>query len=341
MKNRTKAFLLSIVIGGILIYYNYSKFGITDVFEAFKNFTPTLLLTYASAVILIELFLVVRWNIILNSFKLKVPFHNLFLYRMSGYAVGYLSPQAHIGGEPVRALLLKRHNIKFKKGISTVLIDKSMQITTDVLFATLGAFSLILHFSISRKTTALIIGFILAWVLLLIFYFYCMIKKKPFFSAVLNLKVLKKFKSMRKLKKDVLEVEHIIHTFYVEHRKSFLKVVFINLFLYTLMVIEYSSAIALFGFTPSFYTTFIVMGGVAFSYSFPVPMALGVLETAQVSALGILDLNKAIGLSISILVRLKDVMRTLIGGLSLFYYGMSLGLIWKQIKGKKNAEQTK
>ena len=341
MKHRTKAFLFSTLIGVILLYYNYSKFGVINVFEAFKNFTPAVFLIYASAVIIIELFLVVRWNVVLNAFKLKVPFHNLFLYRMSGYAVGYLSPQAHIGGEPVRALLLKRHGIKFKKGISTVLIDKSMQITTDLLFATFGAILLFLHFSISRKIGVLIIGFILAWVLLLAFYFYCMIKEKPFFSAILNWRLLKRFKSLRKLKKEVLEVEHIIHTFYVEHRRSFLKVVLINLFLYTLMVIEYSSAIALFGFTPNFYTTFIIMGGVAFSYSFPVPMALGVLETAQVSALGILDLNKAIGLSISILVRLKDVMRTLIGGLSLLYYGMSFGLIWRQIKERKNAKQTK
>ena len=124
MKNRTKAFLFSTLIGVILLYYNYSKFGVINVFEAFKNFTPAVFLIYASAVIIIELFLVVRWNVVLNAFKLKVPFHNLFLYRMSGYAVGYLSPQAHIGGEPVRALLLKRHGIKFKKGISTVLIDK-------------------------------------------------------------------------------------------------------------------------------------------------------------------------------------------------------------------------
>ena len=54
-----------------------------------------------------------------------------------------------------------------------------------------------------------------------------------------------------------------------------------------------------------------------------------------------LSLEKAIGLSISILVRMKDVFRTILGGISLLYYGMSFGLIWKHIKGKKNGKGTK
>jgi len=65
-------------------------------------------------------------------------------------------------------------------------------------------------------------------------------------------------------------------------------------------------------------------------------MALGVLELSQVNALGLLNLNKAIGLSISILIRIKDILRSLIGGISLFYFGLSTDAIWKQIKGKND-----
>ena len=341
MKNRTKAFVLTTVIGLSILYFTYSNLGIVNVVETFKHFSLKRFLIYITAVTLIEIFLVIRWNTVLKAFKLKVPFHNLFLYKMSGYAVGYLSPQAHIGGEPVRALLLKRHNIKFKQGISSVLIDKSMQLTTDLLFAFVGASALFLHFSISRRIEFLIFGFITAAISLLGFYFYCMIKKKPFFSAILSLRFLKKNNKLKKLREDIIEVENTLHVFYVKHFNYFIRIIIINLFLYVLMFVEYSTAAMLFGFKPSIFTTLIVMGGVALSYSLPVPMALGVLEVSQISALGLLRQNKAIGLSISLLVRMKDIIRTVIGSSALLYFGINKGLIWKQIKGNKGKKNAK
>ena len=107
------------------------------------------------------------------------------------------------------------------------------------------------------------------------------------------------------------------------------------------MFVEYSAAISLFGFKPTIYSIFIVMGGVALSYSLPVPMALGVLEFTQVTALGLLNLNQAIGLSISILVRFKDVLRTVIGSTSIIYFGLSWQYILKQLKNDKNNLQNK
>ena len=107
MKNKTKALAITSLIGLVLVYFTYSHFGFGEVIKGFKNFTIDVLIFYLVAVILIELLLSLRWYVVLRAFNLKIPFLYTYLYKMSGYCVGYLSPQAHVGGEPVRALLLK------------------------------------------------------------------------------------------------------------------------------------------------------------------------------------------------------------------------------------------
>jgi hypothetical protein len=93
------------------------------------------------------------------------------------------------------------------------------------------------------------------------------------------------------------------------------------------MIVEYGAAMTLLGFTPDLISIFAVLAGVGISYSLPIPMALGVLEVSQVSALSFLNLNTVVGLSLSILVRIKDLIRSGIGVISLLYYGVSWSII--------------
>lgn len=333
MKQKHKIMIVSLLVGFILVFLNYKKFGINEVVNSFKNFNISVLPYYLLVVLLIEILGTYRWSIILKAFKHKISLISLFFYRMAGFSVGYLSPQAHIGGEPVRALLLKREGIDFKKAISTIVIDKFMLLVTDIIFIFIAGVIMFLHFSLSRDIKILFVSIL---VLLSIFvgsYFYCMIKRKPFFSALFNIKFWKDNKKVKKIRKDIEDIEHTIQIFYKNHSKFFLYVVLVQIVMYGLMFLEYYFAISLFNFTPNPFVVFMLMGAVAFSYSMPVPMALGVLETSQTSALGLLNINKTIGLSISLIIRAKDLTKTLIGGLALFYYGV-IEKLFKKAKSK-------
>ncbi|MBT3721591.1 flippase-like domain-containing protein [archaeon] len=329
MKKKTKIMVISLLVGFFLIYLNYKKFGINEVIDSFRNFNLSILPYYLGVIVCLELLGTFRWSIVIKAFKFKVPYFNLFFYRMSGYAVGYLSPQAHIGGEPVRALLLKRNGINFKQGISTILIDKTMLLVTDIVFILTAAIMMFLHYSISNNIK-IIFSVILTGVIILVgTYFHCMFTKKPFFSAIFNITFWRHNKKIKKIRKEIEEIEHTIHTFYKKHFRYFFVVVAIQMIMYLLMFLEYYFALALFNFAPNPFVVFMLMGAVAISYSMPVPMALGVLETSQVSALSMLNMERAIGLSISLLVRAKDLLRTLIGGLALLYFGVIEGLFKK------------
>ncbi len=340
MKKKYKVMILSLIVGFVLIFINYKKFGISDVIKSFKNLNFTYLPYYLGVVFLIELFGTFRWSLVLKAFKHKISLFNLFLYRMTGFAVGYLSPQAHIGGEPVRALMLKREGIEFKKAISTIVIDKLMLLVTDIVFIFTAGTVMFLHFSLSNNIKILFFGILTILVLFVGSYFYCMLNQKPFFSIIFNFRFWKDNKAIKKAKKEVQEVEGTIHLFYKKHFVYFFYVIAVQMIMYCLMFLEYYFALSLFNFNPNPFAVFMIMGGVAISYAMPVPMAMGVLETSQVSALGLLNMNKTMGLSISLLIRGKDLIKTLIGGLSLLYFGVIENLFKKaKTKDEKQAVQ--
>ena len=331
MMKKKNILVFTLIVGLGLIVYTYSKLGITDMVRAFRNLSLQILLVYFSITFGIELLLALRWYIIVKAFNHDVPFLRIFLYRLSGYAIGYITPQAHVGGEPVRAMLLKKHNVDFKEGFGTVLVDKSMQMMTDILFALIWVIYFILHFSTDNNIAFVLVGGISVSVLFLAFYFYRMIKNKPFFSALFNIRPLRKFE---KAKEQTKEVEEIIHTFYVKQFKYFFLNIVINVLAYVLMIFEYGTILRLFGYDPTLSSILILIGGVAMSYSLPVPMALGVLEFAQVKALEFLDMDRSIGLSMSLLVRAKDLIRTTVGLGVTAYFGLKISDALKKTETK-------
>lgn len=61
------------------------------------------------------------------------------------------------------------------------------------------------------------------------------------------------------------------------------------------------------------------------AFLLPLPGGLGTLEASQVWALGVMGLNPAAGLGLSLLIRLRDVM---LGVLGLWWGGRRLETVW-------------
>jgi len=68
-----------------------------------------------------------------------IPFHTLFLSRMAGEAINNLTPFAYIGGEPVKAHLLTRFQIPMVEGMAAAIIAKLVMSIAQVLFIILGS----------------------------------------------------------------------------------------------------------------------------------------------------------------------------------------------------------
>lgn len=78
------------------------------------------------------------WQLTLGSHAQKVGFFRLFAIRMAGETVNVTTPTAYVGGEPLKAYLLKRYGVPMVDGLASVITAKTTMTLAQVLFILLG-----------------------------------------------------------------------------------------------------------------------------------------------------------------------------------------------------------
>ena len=323
--NGKKIIIICSIIGLIFVFFMYSKIDRNELITIFSNIDLRILALYIFVVFLEDLLFVIRWNIILKSNNIHIPLYRLFFYNLSGFAGGFLLSQSYLGGEPFRIMLLQKHDVPLKTAVSTQIIDRTVQMTTDLIFNITIIIIILIHFSVSANLKVIFGLAIILPVALISLYYYSMIKRKPFFSAVfMHTKHLQNF--ARKIK----DVEKIVQDFFSQHSNTLPWVYSINLVLLALLLVEYRLLLSLFGIPGMIISILITILGMGFSYSIPVPMALGTLEVSEVALLALVNVGRATAVALSLFVRLKDIIRSTIGLVSLLFFGVG----WRQIRGK-------
>lgn len=86
------------------------------------------------------------WRLTLRQYAASVPFGRLLAIRTAGEVVNMTTPTAYVGGEPLKALLLKPSGVPTIEGLASVITAKTTMTIAQVLFILLGiglAFALI------------------------------------------------------------------------------------------------------------------------------------------------------------------------------------------------------
>jgi uncharacterized protein (TIRG00374 family) len=78
------------------------------------------------------------WQVTMGSHAQKVGFFRLFAIRMAGETVNVTTPTAYVGGEPLKAYLLKRYGVPMVDGLASVITAKTTMTLAQVLFILLG-----------------------------------------------------------------------------------------------------------------------------------------------------------------------------------------------------------
>jgi len=68
----------------------------------------------------------------------RAGFASLYLIRMAGEAVNSVTPTAAVGGEPVKAWMLRAHGIPTAEGMASVVIAKTALVAAQSLFTAIG-----------------------------------------------------------------------------------------------------------------------------------------------------------------------------------------------------------
>lgn len=317
-----KAMVGSLLGGLIISIITIKGVGFDDIIHRFANASPAMILGYVLISIMIPILLTVKWHVALRAYGVSLPFYSLFIYRLIGFAVAYVTPMSHVGGEPVRALLVGRQGIPMKVSFSAVIVDKSLEMIFNAGLFFIGALIVLNStiFPIAARTTIFVIS-VIAVAIVSIFMYHALLPRESI-VPFLNKLGFSKLKNWKSTTKDIKEMELLVKHFYSKKKMAFALSILINFTLWIMMFLEYKYALLILGYDPSLFGVFLFLTGVGIAYSIPIPAALGVLELGQISASRLLGLKDVIGAALAFLIRVRDIFWTVIGLvlLGLFHY---------------------
>ena len=268
-----------------------------------------------------RLLIVYRWDVILSAFGYHVRFVKLLWYYLTSFAFGYLIPSAQMGGEPVRALLLKREGIPVSDALSSVVVDASVGLTTNLLLIAAGFIALMLGVSLPLK---LKVSFFIAAGLvgtILCLYYHRVFKGLPLFTPVLSLLGFTRRRTLLTIYRKVERTERRVTDFFRGKQAALLEVTILSALSMSILIMEFWFALLAVGYDPTLIEAFLALAAQSMAYMAPLPASLGAQEAGQ-AVMGVLaGFGGHIGVALSMVIRFRDTLLTLFGSTFLVLRG--------------------
>ncbi len=305
--------LVSLAIGIITVILITYNVGFSEILSLLARASLLFIVCYLVTSLLIASMLTLKWKVILNAHGVDVPYNRLFMYRLAGYSVSYLTPSAHVGGEPIRAYLLQTEKVPINTAFSSVIIDKAIEIFTDIMFFFFGVLIILNSFTVEPTMKIIILGISLGLILLVGIFIGGILGKQSMFVSIFRFLRLNKIKSLKAAEQNLADIERQIEEFYRQRKDSFLIIFIIMIILWGLMFLEYRFALLMLAEVASPVQIFLILTGVGLAYSIPIPAAVGTLELGQLSAAKVLGLSATTAIGLAFIIRARDLIWTVLG----------------------------
>jgi hypothetical protein len=309
-EQKKKFFVLAMlavgVIGLVVILVQVPPLQIIRTFHDAQPFPAVMFLACSAAVMLTFSF---RWHLILRALGHNVPVWSLFKYRVSAYGISAMTPTAKVGGEPVRMMLLARHNVPSMKRVTSVITDKLVEISTNIVFFLVGLVLVLLKLALPLKTEVFIMVMMAVLIGLLFLFYYHLFTERFFFSKVFRFFRLHKSQKLQLLEFRIKEMERVMIDYHMRNRKNFYTVIIISSLGWIFTLGELYFAVKLLGIAHvSISQLFIILVFIGLAFLIPIPLAVGSLEALQISIFAMMSFaSSASAVAMSFLIRALDV----------------------------------
>jgi len=129
--------LVGVLIVGAILYY----IGIEEILKQISRLGWRGFALFILSVVMTFIFWTLGWIVIMRGYKVKIPFISCLGARIGSYAVSYLTPSMHFGGEPVRALIAQRKSdSSYRRIFATIATERITTAIALIFFIILGAF---------------------------------------------------------------------------------------------------------------------------------------------------------------------------------------------------------
>ena len=131
-----KIFLL--FVGLLTLVLIVWHIGLGRIYAAAAQLGPVALLVLLIPSVIMYIVEAYGWKVTLGPSAKDIPFWRVLAIRTAGEVVNMTTPAAYVGGEPLKAYLLKKHHVPIVEGLASVIIAKTTMTIAEVLFILLG-----------------------------------------------------------------------------------------------------------------------------------------------------------------------------------------------------------
>jgi uncharacterized protein (TIRG00374 family) len=309
---------IALLLGGLaLLVFLCRHLGLGELFAAVERADPARFLAFLALSTAVFLTYAKRWSIVLEAMGAGCPrlsLGTLLCFRAAEHAVSTLFPVAHLSGEPIRALLLRRHGRDWSRSISTVAMDRMLEasassiagpIYVTVFFVANGA----------RAGAALWVmgGMIACLALIVLFYVHL-------YQGVTLISFLERRGFLPPMRGHLETLEADLRAFV--RTPSFAKSLAVAFLAEALVIAELWMLTRAFAMPISLPTLVGVMVGMGVAQLLPIPAALGSLEATEVGVVSLAGGSASLGLAVGILVRLRETLWIVVGLVTLYVEGL-------------------
>lgn len=316
-------FILTLVAGTVLFIYLIWKQGLDGVLESVSSFGFLAFLGFVGLSLLNFVLYSWRWQIILNEQLPKekhLPLHKIFMNRLAGFSVSYLTPAAQVGGEPVRIAMLNADGVPLKQATSSVLLDITFELTAYIAFIMAGVIlALVEGFADNSSLWIIFVGIGIALVGLIAI-FAALASGKDMMHRTFHFFRLNKIKRLHKFDRGLRDTERMMTKFLHGKPSLILLVSVLSFSVIAFRVIEAYYIAHFLGFDLNFAQSFLIATLPGVALLLPVPGGLGVFEGgfAALFAILVIPLN---AVAFALVIRARDVVFILFGGIHILRKG--------------------
>lgn len=315
------------VLGIVMAWYALRGVAWTGVLGLLAGINTLAILSIVLINLLMLPLMTARWWLILRALGTPVSLLSVCAYRTAANAISYITPGPHFGGEPLSVYLLcQRQQISVSAAATSVAVDRLLELLASFAILTLClvnlAFAEINPFS-GGQQLIIVIGVLGAFSCIL---FALFTGKRPFSrSASLIRRLYGTYFNLTcrcpgSFLDTIIQGESKAEALFKSHRKQFFLANLFSFGHWIAIFTEFWLMSFFLGVSLSFWQVTAVVVVARLAFFTPFPAGIGVLESALPWVTAALGLESALGLSLLMIIRLRDLLFSLAGlGLTMKY----------------------
>lgn len=313
MKRRRALTILPWIIGAILLILIVRAVSLADVITILKQ----LRLEQIAVLIVVNGFILLtitgRWWILLHGLGHHVPLIPLFAYRLAAFGLSYFTPGPHVGGEMLQVLMVeKEQGVPRSDALAAVVLDKAIEFSINLTFLLLGIGAVLRWRIVPQESGQQAIGLAIALLVLPLSYLAATAFGHYPATRVMR-PIAGRWPRFTSATDTIEESEAQVGRYFIKSPRAFALAVAVTLIGWAVLIAEYWLMIYFLGVQLTVAQLVGALTAARLSILMFLPAGLGVLEASQAAAFNLLGLDPAVGISASLLIRLRDTCLGLLG----------------------------